>query len=115
MAPPSLTRNALDAMGLADKQHPLSITLEGSTFLANGHPILTQVPTNVVATPSPFVPSGKSKTAAVGCFVGFNAAGEPKSRHVFHIGKLKGIRFMRCGGALTGSVTEAEIFSTRHR
>lgn len=62
----------------------LSITLEGSNFLANGHPFLTDVPANIIATPSPTV---------AGCFVGFEAD-EPRSRHVAPLGKLKGIKFM---------------------
>ncbi|KAL5544088.1 hypothetical protein UlMin_007872 [Ulmus minor] len=70
---------------------PMSITLEGTEFLANGHPILTQVPANIIATPSPFMSSDKA-TSTVGCFVGFDA-GESKSRHVVPIGKLREIRF----------------------
>ncbi|GMY14904.1 galactinol--sucrose galactosyltransferase-like [Fagus crenata] len=89
---PSLSKNALDVMGLLDSNIPLSITLEGSNFLANNHPILTEVPINIIATPSPFITSDKTKNT-VGCFVGFDAD-EPKSRHVVPIGKLKNIRFM---------------------
>ncbi|KAK6249577.1 hypothetical protein SCA6_003582 [Theobroma cacao] len=90
---PSITKNALDAMGLVyDGQLSTSITLEGSNFLANGEPILTEVPANIVATPSPFCSADKAKST-VGCFVGFDVE-EPKSRHVVPIGKLSGIRFM---------------------
>jgi raffinose synthase len=89
---PSLSKNALDVMGLVDGEQPLSITLEGKNFLANGHPVLTEVPTNIIATPSPFLSSNKTKNL-VGCFVGFDAH-EPKSHHVVPIGKLSGIRFM---------------------
>lgn len=90
---PSLTKHALDVMGLLDSNIvPVSITLERSIFFANGHPILTEVPENIIATPSPFISSDKNKNT-VGCFVGFDAD-EPKSRHVIPIGKLRGIRFM---------------------
>ncbi|KAM4115301.1 hypothetical protein ACJW30_04G138400 [Castanea mollissima] len=89
---PSLSKNAPDVMGLLDSNIPLSITLEGSNFIANGHPILTEVPLNIIATPSPFITSDKTKNT-VGSFVGFDAD-EPKSQHVVPIGKLKNIRFM---------------------
>ncbi|TXG50225.1 hypothetical protein EZV62_022749 [Acer yangbiense] len=104
MAPSLSKNNALDTMGLLDSQAqtPLisSITLEGSNFLSNGHPVLTEVPTNIVATPSTFTTLNKtnnynnnSTTSTVGCFVGFDVD-EPKNRHVVPIGKLSGIRFM---------------------
>lgn len=92
---PSLTKSAaLEVMGLVDGNLPLSITLEGSNFLANGHPFLTEVPPNIIATPSP-TPSLKSidSKSKFCCFVGFDAD-EPKSRHVVPLGKLKDIRFM---------------------
>lgn len=90
---PSLSKNeALEIMGLVESNKPMSITLEGTNFLANGHPVLTDVPANIVATPSPFISSDKAKNL-VGCFVGFDAE-EPKNRHVIPIGKLKGIKFM---------------------
>lgn len=89
---PSLSKNALDAMELLDGQLPSSITLEDSTFLANGHPILTEVPMNIIATPSPFTSADKTKNT-VGCFVGFDAD-ERQDRHVVPLGKLSGIRFM---------------------
>ncbi|MFQ6664337.1 hypothetical protein Gotur_031491 [Gossypium turneri] len=92
MAPPSITKNALDAIGLADDHVFMSITLKGTNFLANGQPILSNVPQNIVATPSPFSSLDKSK-GAVGCFVGFDIE-EPKSQHVVSLGKLSGIRFM---------------------
>ncbi|EXB93570.1 hypothetical protein L484_014562 [Morus notabilis] len=57
-----------------------------TNFLASGHPILTDVPENLVATAA-------SPTGTTGCFVGFSA-GEPRRRHVASIGKLSGIRFM---------------------
>ncbi|XVE54993.1 hypothetical protein DITRI_Ditri03aG0125500 [Diplodiscus trichospermus] len=93
----SLSKKAIDAMRLLDGQVPTSITLAGTNFLANGHPILTHVPSNVVATPSPFsfpVPEKtKSNTNINGCFVGFDVE-ELSSRHVVPLGKLSGIRFM---------------------
>lgn len=90
---PSLTKSALEVMGVLDgHQQSSSIILDVSTFLANGHPILTQVPTSIIATPSPFCSTNKSKDME-GCFVGFDAD-LPKSHHVMPIGKLKGIRFM---------------------
>jgi raffinose synthase len=66
--------------------------LEGSNFLANGHVILSDVPDNIIATPSPYTSIDKS-TATVGCFVGFNAT-KSSSRHVVPIGKLRDIKFM---------------------
>ncbi|XAR67992.1 Galactinol--sucrose galactosyltransferase [Bertholletia excelsa] len=75
---PSLSKGAPEAMGVENGELPLSISLEGSKFLANGHPVLTQVPSNI---------------NMVSCYVGFDAD-EPKSRHVVSLGKLRGIRFM---------------------
>ncbi|XVF16338.1 hypothetical protein REPUB_Repub10bG0022900 [Reevesia pubescens] len=93
----SLSKKALDAMRLLDGKVPTSITLAGTNFLANGHPILTKVPSNLVATPSPFSFPGPDKTknnnTADGCFVGFDVE-EPSSQHVVPLGKLRGIRFM---------------------
>ncbi|KAM1322510.1 hypothetical protein ACFX2I_015289 [Malus domestica] len=74
-------------VALANDTSPLPITLKGSNLLANGHPILTEVPLNITATLSPF-----NKTLS-GCFLGFDAD-EPRSRHVVHIGKLTEIKFM---------------------
>ncbi|CAL0306798.1 unnamed protein product [Lupinus luteus] len=65
-----------------------SIKLEASTFSANNHHILTQIPPNITTTPPPHNPSDTA-----GCFVGFNATA-PSHRHVVPIGKLRGIRFM---------------------
>ncbi|KAJ0667497.1 putative galactinol--sucrose galactosyltransferase [Helianthus annuus] len=59
------------------------VTLVGSNFMADGHPILSDVPSNITTC---LTPSG-------GCFVGFDAF-EPSSRHVVSIRKLSGIRFM---------------------
>lgn len=89
---PSLSKGAPDVMGLEDGHSSSSITLQGSDILANGHPVLTEVPSNIVAIPSPSIPGNKAKTM-VGCFVGFEA-GEAKSRHVVPVGKLQEIRFM---------------------
>lgn len=90
---PILSKNAaLDIMGLVDSNISMSVFLEGTNFLANGHPILSDVPLNIVATPSPFISSDKTKSL-VGCFVGFDSD-EAKSRHEVPIGKLRGIRFM---------------------
>lgn len=60
-----------------------SINLESSSFTANSHLILSEVPSNIIATP-------KDKD---GCFVGFDSE-NPDSRHVVSLGKLKDIRFM---------------------
>ncbi|CAN1774578.1 Galactinol--sucrose galactosyltransferase [Linum perenne] len=105
---PSLTKTAaavaLDLITIPDdthlhlNQHPLnSISLHGSEFLVNGHPILTQVPSNItsISTPSSLPLHTKSTfpATAVGCFVGFHAD-EPRSCHVVPMGKLAGIRFM---------------------
>ncbi|EOY20863.1 Raffinose synthase family protein, putative [Theobroma cacao] len=92
----SLTRKDLDAMRFLNGEVPTSITLAGTDFLANGHPILTEVPSNIVATPSPYSFPDNTKnnsTADHGCFVGFDV-GEPSSCHVVPIGKLSGVRFM---------------------
>nr|POF03087.1 putative galactinol--sucrose galactosyltransferase 5 [Quercus suber] len=78
--------------GPSDVTNQSPITLEGSNFLANGHVILSQVPDNITATPSPYTNIDESITN-VGCFVGFNAK-ESTDRHVVSIGKLKDIRFM---------------------
>ncbi|KAL8140792.1 hypothetical protein V2J09_006813 [Rumex salicifolius] len=91
----------------AHKAHhgPHSVTLEGDTFTANGHPFLTGVPSDITATPLPFLlastaaslsPSFLENAAtdsSIGCFVGFQAD-EPRSRHVVDIGGFTGIRFM---------------------
>ncbi|CAN4088080.1 unnamed protein product [Withania somnifera] len=88
---PSLNKNASEVMArlIDDNAKPLSITLQGSEFLANGHPILTHVPANIIATPSQFI----SKDFTFGCFVGLDSD-EAQSRHVVPIGKLRDIRFM---------------------
>ncbi|KAL0367545.1 UNVERIFIED_CONTAM: Galactinol--sucrose galactosyltransferase [Sesamum radiatum] len=90
---PSLSKKEVGfSYGLAQDGKLSSIILEGSQFLANGHPILTQVPTNIIATPSLFISKDLTNNV-VGCFLGFDAD-EPRSRHVVPVGKLRGIRFM---------------------
>lgn len=89
---PTTSSNTIQSMGLSDDKLPLSITLEESTFLANAHPFLKQVPDNIVVTPSSFLSVGETKNA-VGCFVGFDMD-EFKSWHAIPIGKLSRIRFM---------------------
>ncbi|PSR96710.1 Galactinol--sucrose galactosyltransferase [Actinidia chinensis var. chinensis] len=89
---PSLTKGALEPVGIEDGHAPLSITLEGSTFFANGHPILTNVPPNIIATPSPSLSKDRTKNT-LGCFVGFDAD-KPRSHHVVTLGKLQNIKFM---------------------
>lgn len=100
MAPPSITKTStpLNLMGLIDNKSnfPLSINLHESSFLANGHPFLTQVPPNITTVPYHFKSNNDTKnknTTSQGCFVGFDAT-EPKSRHVVPLGKLKAIKFM---------------------
>ncbi|KAK9278327.1 hypothetical protein L1049_027892 [Liquidambar formosana] len=89
---PSLSKGAPEVMGLLDSHLTSSITLEGSNFLANGHPFLSEVPPDIISNPSPFISSDKSKNT-FGSFVGFDSD-EPKSRHVVPLGKLRAIRFM---------------------
>lgn len=87
MAPASLTKNAVESTRFVASETKPWIALEGSNFVANGLPVLTQVPCNIVATGA-----GKAVGAAA-CFVGFDAA-EPRSRHVAPVGRLRGIRFL---------------------
>ncbi|KAG6720008.1 hypothetical protein I3842_03G036900 [Carya illinoinensis] len=89
---PSLSKAGSDATTLVDDVKQSPITLEGSNFLANGHVLLSDVPENITATPSPYTSIDKSITS-LGCFVGFNAT-HSRSRHVVPIGKLRDIRFM---------------------
>ncbi|XP_010450673.1 PREDICTED: probable galactinol--sucrose galactosyltransferase 5 [Camelina sativa] len=95
MAPPSLTKSDSDINGVDFTGKPL-FRLEDSNLLANGHVVLTDVPTNVTLTPSPYLTDkdGVPLDVSAGSFVGFNLDGEPKSHHVASIGKLKNIRFM---------------------
>ncbi|KAK3413161.1 hypothetical protein EUGRSUZ_I01755 [Eucalyptus grandis] len=94
---PSLSNAGSDVSTLVNGHTDSVITLEDSNFLANGHVILSDVPSNVTVSPSAYHASGEKALggagAAPGCFVGFDAA-EPRSHHVASIGKLQGIRFM---------------------
>lgn len=90
---PSLTKGALEALGVVDDGVvPSTITLEGSTFYANGHPIFTSVPLNIIVPPNPKLANATWADNS-GCFVGFHVD-EMGSRHVVPVGKLRGIRFM---------------------
>ncbi|KAA0053646.1 putative galactinol--sucrose galactosyltransferase 5 [Cucumis melo var. makuwa] len=82
--------NVVSFDGLNDMSSPFAI--DGSDFTVDGHLFLSDVPENIVASPSPYTSIDKSPVS-VGCFVGFDAS-EPDSRHVVSIGKLKDIRFM---------------------
>lgn len=95
MAPPSIIKASSVTTtevvnGGLPSSSPSTITLEKSKFMANGHVFLSEVPSNVIATPSTF--AGKTISSA-GCFVGFDAD-EPKDRHVVSMGKLRNIKFM---------------------
>ncbi|XP_057492102.1 probable galactinol--sucrose galactosyltransferase 5 [Actinidia eriantha] len=92
---PSLSKTGSDCSELVEGFTSSSITLEGTDLLAHGHVVLSDVPPNIVAFPSPYAAAGE-KTAATttaGCFIGFNSP-ESKSRHVVPVGKLRGIKFM---------------------
>ncbi|XP_071692273.1 galactinol--sucrose galactosyltransferase [Rutidosis leptorrhynchoides] len=84
MAPTIFENGSDDATTKSGHNHGSMVNLVGSNFMANGHTILSNVPSNI--TSSCF---GSSN----GCFVGFDAL-EATSRHVVPIGKLNGIRFM---------------------
>ncbi|KAL1112689.1 hypothetical protein V6Z11_D02G142300 [Gossypium hirsutum] len=96
MEPLTISRiceKALDAMRLLDGQVATSITLVGENFLANAHPFLTQVPCNIVATPSIFSLDNTDSNTVNDNFVGFDVE-ESSCRQVVPLGKLNGIRFM---------------------
>lgn len=95
MAPPSVIKSDAAVNGIDYSGKPL-FRLEGSDLLANGHVVLTDVPVNVTVTPSPYLADkdGEPVDASAGSFIGFNLPGEPQSRHVASIGKLRDIRFM---------------------
>lgn len=81
---PTLFEIESDNTKMADGVHRTStVTLVGSNFMANGHVILSDVPSDITT----------SNVVSSGCFVGFDAK-EASSRHVAPIGKLSGIRFM---------------------
>ncbi|KAI3813139.1 hypothetical protein L1987_17855 [Smallanthus sonchifolius] len=83
MAPTILQNGTDDAKVTGGVNSMPMVTLVGSNFMANGHAILSDVPSNITTC----------STASNGCFVGFDAL-EANSRHVVPIGKLSGIRFM---------------------
>ncbi|KAA8530209.1 hypothetical protein F0562_004918 [Nyssa sinensis] len=89
---PSLSKSGSDIIDLINGYNGSPFMLEGSNFMANGHVILSDVPSNIVASPSPYTARDKA-VAAAGLFVGFNSQ-EAKSRHVVSVGKLKNIRFV---------------------
>ncbi|KAF8096463.1 hypothetical protein N665_0308s0037 [Sinapis alba] len=95
MAPPSVIKSDAAVNGIDLTGKPL-FRLEGSNLLANGHVVLTDVPVNVTVTSSPYLADkdGEPVNASAGSFIGFNLDGEPQSRHVASIGKLRDIRFM---------------------
>ncbi|CAF1859130.1 BnaC04g56100D [Brassica napus] len=95
MAPPSVIKSYAAVNGIDHSGKPL-FRLEGSDLLANGHVALTDVPVNVTVTSSPYLADkdGEPMDASAGSFIGFNLDGEPQSRHVASIGKLRDIRFM---------------------
>ncbi|MBA0682161.1 hypothetical protein Goari_023901 [Gossypium aridum] len=66
-------------MRLLDGQVATSITLTGANFLANAHPFLTQVPCNIVATPSTFSLDNTNSNTVNDYFVVFDME-EPSSR-----------------------------------
>ncbi|GAB4849261.1 hypothetical protein Ancab_004065 [Ancistrocladus abbreviatus] len=93
---PSLSKANSGMSDVSDHAYnPSFISLEGSNFMANGHVILSDVPSNIVATPSSFtaIAITDKPTASPGCFVGFEAL-KPNSRHVMPVGELKDIPFM---------------------
>ncbi|KAL6520223.1 putative galactinol--sucrose galactosyltransferase 5 [Orobanche minor] len=96
---PSLRESDSDDTVLVDGFTHSSITLDDSKFTVNDHVFLSEVPSNITNTPSPF-PQASDKAAppipahaSPGCFVGFDAEG-PTSHHVVPLGKLRNIKFM---------------------
>lgn len=73
--------------------HGSAISLKNANFIVNDQIILSQVPDNIIATPSPYTTKDKPVTSTPGCFLGFETA-EAQSHHVVPIGKLKDIKFM---------------------
>ncbi|CAA2983372.1 galactinol--sucrose galactosyltransferase [Olea europaea subsp. europaea] len=96
---PSLTKASSNAIALANGYNNSSIILDESSFIVHDdHVFLSEVPSNIIATPSHYTSGAagvgdKPATTTSGCFVGFDAK-EPRSHHVVPIGKLKDIRFM---------------------
>ncbi|KVI06288.1 galactinol--sucrose galactosyltransferase-like [Cynara cardunculus var. scolymus] len=87
---PSLRKGALN--DLQNEAVLSSVSLEGTHFLANGHPFLTNVPRNIISTPAPFTSKDVTRNI-IGSFVGFHTD-KLRSRHVAPIGKLRNIPFM---------------------
>lgn len=70
------------------------ISLDESNFTINDQIILSEVPANITAAPSPYATGEPpNSVTSPGCFVGFDAE-EVSSHHVVPIGKLKNIKFM---------------------
>ncbi|KAL8545793.1 hypothetical protein ACS0TY_005788 [Phlomoides rotata] len=100
---PSLSKGGSNAtVNVVDSLNNSSlISLNESNFTINDHVFLSDVPPNIVATPSPYLVAGNNKAAVAaapsattpGCFVGFDAE-EPSSHLVVPVGKLKNIKFM---------------------
>ncbi|KAM6572333.1 hypothetical protein CsatA_016413 [Cannabis sativa] len=91
---PNLSKAASDVAPLADgSKNPSPFSIDGSNLTVNGHVILSEVPDNVTATPSPHTAINDDSISTVGCFLGFGTD-SASSRHVAPVGKLKDIRFM---------------------
>ncbi|KAH6792153.1 Raffinose synthase family protein [Perilla frutescens var. hirtella] len=94
---PSLSKGGSNAAVIVDGFTDSLITLDESNFIVNDHVILSDVPLNITAAPSPYAVGDKAAavpaTVSPGCFVGFDA-NKPDSHHVVPIGKLKNIKFM---------------------
>ncbi|XP_030530986.1 probable galactinol--sucrose galactosyltransferase 5 [Rhodamnia argentea] len=98
MAPSKATPDLPPMSDDTSTQYAIALDGQSRTFTVNGHhPFLTDVPRNVVATPSPYGSKlagvGAAASSSPGCFVGFDAA-EAESRHVAPVGRLRDIRFM---------------------
>ncbi|GLU12671.1 hypothetical protein SLE2022_293330 [Rubroshorea leprosula] len=86
MAPPRLiAKSAHDEATVLDGEVPTSLLVDSTSFLANGHPILKEVPAHITATPwspSSYLASEETQLGtAVGLFVGFHTT-ESKGRRV---------------------------------
>ncbi|KAJ6845553.1 stachyose synthase [Iris pallida] len=92
---PNLIKASTDALSGADVDvlGTSTFTLKGGKLTVNGHSLLTDVPSNIILTPSSVLLKGKDVVDTGGCFIGFEAD-EPLSRHVVPLGRLEGIRFM---------------------
>ncbi|PIN21825.1 Galactinol--sucrose galactosyltransferase [Handroanthus impetiginosus] len=93
---PSLSKGGSNATVLVDGFTSSMINLDESNFTVNDHVILSEVPPNITATPSPYAVGEKAappSATSPGCFVGFDIK-EPGDHLVIPIGKLKNIKFM---------------------